>query len=311
MVITTLHETVYQYARDIRATAMEARLWPVSDANQTCREYSLSVDPLCVLSEFADYHGNKTMAFNTLEPHDTLVLSSRSVVETHRDPFQAQPLGDDFLQSKARLDYLRFSDTVQRVEELKNWNTECGLMSAHRDALWFEKNGLFPAVQRLMEKIHTDFCFDPCATHVATNTLEAMEDKRGVCQDFAHVFIAACRMAGVPARYVSGYLVTRRSRSAEGSPASHGWAEALIPRHGWTAFDPTNNLLPDDNYVKIAAGGDYRECAPTHGVYAGAGVSAKMHIRVHTIIAEEAAENLDERPASTRDEPLYQGDLVG
>ena len=316
MIITTLHETAFEYARAIHASTMEARLWPVSDASQTCREYSLSVDPLCALSEFNDYHGNLAMSFNNLAPHKTLVLTSRSVVETHRDPFQANPLDDAYLERKTRLDYLGFDGPVQRVEELKSWIAQCGLIEADRDALWFEQNGLFMSVQRLMNLIYTSFSYDTQATHVATSTREAMEGKRGVCQDFAHVFIAACRMAGIPARYVSGYLVTRRSRSAQGSPASHGWAEAFVPRHGWAAFDPTNDILPDDNYIKIASGCDYRECAPTRGIYGGDNVSAKMHVRVHTIIAEEAARNLDERAASSGDgaeraTPLFDRDLVG
>jgi transglutaminase-like putative cysteine protease len=146
--------------------------------------------------------------------------------------------------------------------------------------------------------IFENFTYCTDSTHVHTCAGEVMQAKRGVCQDFAHVFLAACRACGVPSRYVSGYLVTRRARSSEGSSASHAWVEALVPNHGWCAFDPTNNLLANDSYIKIAHGRNYSDVTPTRGLFKGAGVDCRMSVRVHTM-TEEALSS------------PYKEDLVG
>jgi transglutaminase-like putative cysteine protease len=115
-----------------------------------------------------------------------------------------------------------------------------------------------------------------------------------------------CRAVGVPTRYVSGYLVTRRSRSAQGSSASHAWVEVLIPQMGWCAFDPTNNMLANDYYIKLAAGCDYRDVPPTRGIYKGFGVTAQMRVRVHTIVEGESLEAGDQ--AENDDAPTLGND---
>jgi len=93
--------------------------------------------------------------------------------------------------------------------------------------------------------------------------------RKGVCQDFAHMMIAVCRAMGVPARYVSGYILSRPERSARGGGASHAWCEALVAGHGWRGFDPTNDVLAADAHVKVAIGRDYHDVPPTRGCTAG------------------------------------------
>jgi len=146
----------------------------------------------------------------------------------------------------------------------------------------------FDAAQKLNNLIHERFEYAPETTDIDTRVSHVFESGRGVCQDFAHVFIAACRIAGLPARYVSGYLVTKKSRSAEGTPASHAWAEVLLPNAGWAAFDPTNNLLANNYYIKLAGGRDYRDVAPTRGLYRGnRGGWSRLRVRVHTLLEED------------------------
>lgn len=285
MLVTTLHETTFSYARAIERTHTEARLWPVSDAHQTCGEFSLSVDPMQPLSENRDYWGNVVMSFNILPPHQRVVVTGRSVVETHRQPFVPQPL-DKFETSRAQFDYCQFVGAVKYSKEAAVLGEVAGLGAANRDAIWFQNGSLFAALQNLNRLIFDSFTYCPDSTDVTTSVSQVMQNKRGVCQDFAHVFLAACRAHQIPSRYVSGYLVTRRARSAEGSTASHAWVEALVPHHGWVALDPTNNLLANDSYIKIAHGRDYGDVTPTRGVFKGRGVDCRMSVRVHTTTEE-------------------------
>ena len=299
MFVTTLHETTFEYSRPIERTHSEARIWPFSDANQTCHEFSLCVDPMQPLSETCDYWGNAVMSFNILPPHRRVVVTGRSVVETHRKPFEANPV-DGFETRRAHHDYATFSDVsggaIEYSNEAKTLGEEAGLHAANRDAKWFEEGSLFGALQKLNSLIFHGFTYCTDSTDVYTAVSQVMQNKRGVCQDFAHVFLAACRAHGVPGRYVSGYLVTRRARSEQGSSASHAWVEVLVPHHGWVALDPTNNLLANDSYIKIAHGRDYGDVTPTRGVFKGAGVDCRMSVRVHTM-TEEAS-------SSTREEEL-------
>jgi transglutaminase-like putative cysteine protease len=294
MLVTTLHETIFEYPQPIRATFTEARLWPVSDEGQTCREFSLTVDPMRPLTECIDYYGNRVLTFNILREHGRVVLTGHSVVETHRDPFAPREPLSDFEVRKAHCDYLSFDGPVENVPEIENLMQSTALRTAPRDASWWEPESVFAAAQNLSAQIYEQFIYDTKATDVHTHIAEVFARGAGVCQDFAHIFIAACRAAQVPARYVSGYLVTRRSRSAAGSPASHAWAEVLVPGLGWCAFDPTNNLVVDNNYIKLAVGRDYRDVPPTRGVYNGRGAGSRLHVWVHTIVDEESAAEVGE-----------------
>jgi transglutaminase-like putative cysteine protease len=110
-------------------------------------------------------------------------------------------------------------------------------------------------------------------TDVTTSIEQIVAGRQGVCQDFAHLLLGMCRAIGIPSRYASGYIV-ERDQSGAGTPsrgvgASHAWVEAFTPTHGWRGFDPTNNLVANDYYVKIAVGRDYSDVPPTRGTYHG------------------------------------------
>ncbi|MFM7322711.1 MAG: transglutaminase-like domain-containing protein, partial [Armatimonadota bacterium] len=135
----------------------------------------------------------------------------------------------------------------------------------------------------LMSTIHGAFPFDPGATHVGTTLLEVMKLRRGVCQDFAHVMLGVCRLRGIPARYVSGYLYTGHGRHS--GDVMHAWVECLVRgldgRPIWRGFDPTNDLVAGRSYVKAFLGRDYGDVAPTRGVYSGSGIGAiSVDVRV-------------------------------
>ena len=277
MNVTVLHETIFEYAHPVHSSYTEVRLKPVTDAFQTCHESSLTVDPNRPLLETTDYYGGSVATFNILPSHQRLVLTAHSVVETHRDPTVYAPVSE-FEARKAHLDFLRFDGPVEDVPAIEDLVDDSGLRYSEE---------AFAAVERLNTLIHERFKYAPLSTDVHTKISQVFANGGGVCQDFAHIFIAACRAAGLPARYVSGYLVTRRSRSAEGAPASHAWAEVLLPERGWCGFDPTNNLLANDFYIKLSNGRDYRDASPTRGTYRGGPAETRLRVRVHTLVHEE------------------------
>ena len=141
------------------------------------------------------------------------------------------------------------------------------------------------AVSDLMRRIHADFEFEPGATTVSTSVDEVLHQKRGVCQDFAHLMLACLRGHGLPARYVSGYLLTDPPPGEErlmGVDASHAWVAAFSPAHGWVEFDPTNGQLADQRYITLAWGADFADVVPLRGVILGGGGQA-MDVAVSVV----------------------------
>jgi transglutaminase-like putative cysteine protease len=126
----------------------------------------------------------------------------------------------------------------------------------------------------LIDTISKEFIFDPTATHISTPVEEVLRQRRGVCQDFAHLTLACLRSLGLPARYVSGYLETLPPPGQPklvGTDASHAWVAAFCPGVGWIDLDPTNNLLPTERHATVAWGRDYGDVSPVRGVLVGAG----------------------------------------
>ncbi len=126
-------------------------------------------------------------------------------------------------------------------------------------------------LRRLMAEMYARFEYSPRTTRVDSPIDDALQARRGVCQDFAHILIALIRRLGVPCRYVSGYLFRHEDvsvRSADG--ATHAWVETLLPDLGWIGFDPTNNLIAGDRHIRVAIGRDYADVPPTRGVFKGA-----------------------------------------
>ena len=141
---------------------------------------------------------------------------------------------------------------------------------------------MLAAAIALMHHIHEEFTFDPAATSVATPLVRVLSERRGVCQDFAHLQIAALRALGLPARYVSGYLLTDPPPGQPrliGADASHAWVSVWCPEHGWVDLDPTNDVLPTIRHITLAWGRDYGDVSPLRGVVLG-GQGHRLHVGV-------------------------------
>jgi transglutaminase-like putative cysteine protease len=260
------HTTRFAYSGPITETMMELRLMPLDGRGQRLLEFALQISPRVKLATYRDGYGNLVHYFNVLRAHQKLRVTSRSLVEMNGEFGSAD---DDLVW-----DFLRFRAPV---------TDEPGVRAlAARHAPSDPASG--PAVERALDSltiaISRDFTYDPAVTNVYTEVSEVLELHAGVCQDFAHLFIAAARAMGVPARYVSGYIhVPGIGGVTEG--ASHAWAEAWVPGTGWVGFDATHPIRAGENHVRVAVGRDYRDAAPTRGVYVGMATGA-MNVNVRT-----------------------------
>ncbi|MBV9409139.1 MAG: transglutaminase family protein [Candidatus Eremiobacteraeota bacterium] len=262
---TIAHRTRYRYPVPVHESHTIAHLQPRSDLSQYCTRFELSVSPRARLYAYADRYGNDVHHFAVLPEHDTLEVVARSQVVVVRGaaaPPAALPreLIDDDPALDELWDYVHESRYVRFCEELDALLSSIGIPARGDDAVtWF---------RTAAQAIHDGFVYESGTTSVHATVEESIALRRGVCQDFAHVLIALCRRAGIPARYVSGYI---HSGSGEtlGAEASHAWAEAYLGPRGWIGIDPTNDTWIDEQFVRVATGRDYRDVAPVRGVYTG------------------------------------------
>jgi transglutaminase-like putative cysteine protease len=266
MKLEVVHSTRFRYSGPIAETVMEVRLQPMDGGGQRCLEFELSVSAGIQPRSYHDGYGNSVHYFNLVRPHSRLAVTSRSVVETggERDSDQGEELVQDFLRFRSPV------KDVTGVRELARRYpiADPGLPEAVESAL-----------DELTLTISREFAYDRAVTNVYSAVDEVLALKAGVCQDFAHLFIAAARAMGVPARYVSGYIHTPGEAGA--ASASHAWAEAWVPTRGWIGYDATHPVRTGGHHVRVAVGRDYSDAAPTRGIYIGS-ATGTMDVSVKT-----------------------------
>ena len=266
MKLLVVHTTRYRYTGPIAESVMEVRLRPMDGVGQRCLEFSLALTSGLKARTYVDGYGNHVHYFNLVRPHTGLSITSRSVVETGLVP-DTDP-GEDLVQ-----DFLRFRSPVKDVEGVQE--------IARRHAI--SQPGSAEATEHALDDvtlyISREFAYDRAVTNVYSAVDEVLELRAGVCQDFAHLFIAVARAMGVPARYVSGYIHLPGDKSL--TSASHAWAEAWIPGKGWVGYDATHPVRTSEHHVRVAVGRDYTDAAPTRGIYIGSATGA-MQVTVKT-----------------------------
>lgn len=270
-----IHATTYDYGHEVSVSHHVARLTPRQLERQAVEHYSLTIEPEPVSAfDHADYFGNTVTFFTMFRPHARLSITARSVVEVEMPDAPGDSPAWETVRDSLRL------GTEQAHLEPYEFTLDSPMVAA-TPALAayagpsFEKDRpLIEAVADLTGRIHHDFTFDPTATTVATPLEAVFRNRRGVCQDFAHLEIACLRSLGLAARYVSGYLESipppGQPRLA-GADASHAWVSVYCPRNGWVDVDPTNNLIPANRHIALAWGRDYSDVSPIRGVILGGG----------------------------------------
>jgi transglutaminase-like putative cysteine protease len=275
-----LHDTHYRYSAPVSLAQQLAHLWPRDCAWQRCHERQLQVSPQpCQRRDGLDVFGNPLSRLVFERPHDALTVSARLRIEVLPRPLLALRDSPPWEQASAALSYsgqalapalleaarYRFESPYVRLKQaFADYAADC--FPAGRPLLL--------AAAALMRKIFDEFTFDAVATQVATPLLQVLEQRRGVCQDFAHLMLACLRSRGLAARYVSGYLLTQPPPGQPrliGADASHAWIAVYCPRQGWVDFDPTNNVLPALEHITLAWGRDFADVSPLRGVILGGG----------------------------------------
>jgi transglutaminase-like putative cysteine protease len=268
MRLAVRHETHYDYDTPLAYSAQRLHLWPVDFASQKTISWSVTAPGFERALGYWDGFGNRVhmITFGNLE--GPIAIIAEGIV----DVTDAAGVVRGITCAAPDAVFLRQTKSTSANAPIR--------ALADRQ---FAGRKVLDGLHALMAEIHARVDYELGSTHAHTTAAEAFADGRGVCQDHAHIFIAAARAAGVPARYVTGYLVTGQGAS---STAAHAWAEALVPDLGWVGFDPANAKCPTDNYVRIAAGLDSFGVAPIRGSRRG-GDAERMRVEVRVEIAQQ------------------------
>lgn len=293
-----IHVTEFAYDGPVSESYNELRLRPIQDERQSCLSFRIITRPQANGTSYRDAFGNSVYQFNVLREHTSLQIQAESIVLTHdapEVPEQSPKLAElDAQKENLREEHFQFiaaSEYVPHLPQLTDFIVAAEEMSGG-EAIAF--------AQKLSDLIHERFRYLPGATHVHSSISDSLSINAGVCQDFAHVLLGAARMRGLPARYVSGYLVPTGAANPQGKQeeviggqASHAWAEVLIPQNGWMAFDPTLGGPVGLRHVRLAYGRDYGDVAPVRGVYKGhAGQHLSVDVRVRPALDDDGREQL-------------------
>lgn len=264
MRLNVRHETTYRYAAPVKAVIQHLRLTPRGYEGLFIRKWRVEIDADCKLDRDEDSFGNIMHTFSAEGPLSELRVTVHGDVETI----------DTHGIVRSNLERL----------PLPVWCRDTPLTVASADIAEFasdiaggEGGDQIATLHAINAALFSRMRFAVGDTHAGTRAIDAFADKSGVCQDFAHVFLAAARSIGFPARYVSGYFLRTDMHEQD---AGHAWVEAFVDGIGWVAFDPANGVCATDRYVRVAVGLDYLDAAPIRGAHIG-GSGETMTVSVH------------------------------
>jgi transglutaminase-like putative cysteine protease len=274
--LSVSHRTFYRYTSPVIQSQHLIHLSPRSTERQIVRHHSLLIEPAPAgRYDGVDAFGNHMAILDIEMPHKEFVLHARSAVETITPPetdFSASTTWDRLDDALGRNGAIPLDVVLYR----------CGsrLTTASLDIADYAARSFAPgrpvleAAMDLTMRIYREFIFDSKATDVSTPIHEVFRHRRGVCQDFAHFALACLRAMRIPARYVSGYILTRPPEGMprlQGADASHAWISVWAPESGWIDLDPTNGIAVTDEHVTVACGRDYDDVSPISGLLLGGG----------------------------------------
>ncbi len=301
------HETRYRYSATVTQSSQLAHLKPRTTEWQHVHAFGLTVAPVpCGQSVSTDYFGNEVCRFDVCEPHGELSVRAesevtvRSILDRIRSGSGAWEDAREVIRTESGLIAL---DVEQYRVGSDRAPVRADCADYARPSFLPDRDGL-EAVLDLTARIHRDFAYDPKATTVTTRVEEVLRLGRGVCQDFAHLMISCLRSLGLPARYVSGYVMTYSTPGKPrlvGADASHAWVACHLPAIGWVALDPTNSKLADHEFVTLGWGRDFTDVTPLRGVVLGAAdQQLSVAVSVHPIEVLRCGTSGAEGTAPTR-----------
>ncbi|WP_411827002.1 transglutaminase family protein [Luteolibacter sp. AS25] len=270
------HRTDFLYGDPVISSANTLHLEPHDFRFQKNLSAFVKVLPATNLKRFEDLFGNITHHFEVTAPHTRLEIESS--VKVRNLPLKISNTG-----YSGGMEFFNAPEIQERCWQFlheSRWVSVEQYLWKQAIDLTLDIDPVFEKTSAIMRWIYTEFTYEPGSTDVNTHLEQAFNGRKGVCQDFAHIMIGMCRALGIPARYTSGYIYTGEGNDLVGSQASHAWCEVYLPEDGWVGFDPTNAVLADDRYIKIAVGRDYEDVAPIRGTYRGS-ADCKMEVTVN------------------------------
>ncbi|HEX2630030.1 MAG TPA: transglutaminase family protein [Chitinophagaceae bacterium] len=259
------HITRYTYPASVIDSANQVMLFPIDDPQQEVKKHELIITHQPSVEVFIDYFGNKTGIFSVIKPHHELTIQSNievilreAVLPANEQPAVAQ--WENLQLIREEFPYMDFM-LIEHFEQEE---------AIQQIVASLKEGAITPlaVAQKMSAFVYDTFEYKKGITNVETKVDEIWALKAGVCQDFAHILLVMLRIAGVPARYVSGYICPK-NHELRGEGATHAWVEAYIPFHGWVGLDPTNNCIASDRHVRLAIGRSFTDCTPVKGTYKG------------------------------------------
>jgi transglutaminase-like putative cysteine protease len=296
---TIKHLTRYTYESLVKDSVNHIILYPKEDEFQQVLSHDIKISGGPKVDSFIDYYGNQVGFFTYSERHNVLEIFSELRVATKARELPADSMFNEFdWRTLAQLsyevpyiDYLKW-EPFEEIPELRSKIDH--ILAAHPTPL--------KAAIAFCEYVYTDFQYIQGVTTVQTRIDEIWKLKAGVCQDFAHILCQMLRMADIPAKYVSGYICPNKN-GVRGEGATHAWVEAYIPGYGWLGFDPTNNTMANETYVKLALGRSFNDCSPVRGVYKGPS-NHKLTVKVVVSYENSSNEMLEHQIDQVVQEPV-------
>jgi transglutaminase-like putative cysteine protease len=272
------HTTRFEYPEPAYDSQNELRMRPRNRDGQRCVVFELSVSEPASTVEYDDFFGNRTHSISVSGPHRNLEIVANSIVEVDTPAIPpaagvtlAEFLRGDAVRNSIYCEYLNPSEFIPFSERLRKF-------------FWMarpqEQEDIGTYVMRMVGYVRDQFEYETRSTHVHSSLNDILNSGGGVCQDFAHLTIGILRLAGVPTRYVSGYLAPASASSSVDvtAQASHAWLEAWLPGLGWCGYDPTHRCVVDGRHIAVAIGRDYADVPPLRGVYRNGGGRSVMTV---------------------------------
>jgi transglutaminase-like putative cysteine protease len=285
-VFKIVHITKYQYNWPIKESINEIRLFPHNFDNQDVLQHQLLISNNPIVEISQDYYGNRVGNFNVLEPHTEMTIESRMLVRVNHSlkipEIDSTTVQDLEIEKEKNSSLLRlcYPEVITQQKKINSFLKKTNYVD----------KPILEIAQKCSEYIFKNFTYTKGITNIETTIDEILVHKKGVCQDFAHVLLQYLRTAGIPSRYVSGYICPNTT-GLRGEGATHAWVEFYTPTQGWLGLDPTNNIWTMDNHVKLSVGRDFNECSPVKGTFKGV---AKQTLSVSVSIEYEDGRQFEE-----------------
>jgi transglutaminase-like putative cysteine protease len=278
------HDTRYSYSPSVQTAQHVAHLQPAHTPCQKVVSHWMQVEPAATVQHNIDAFFNHRAYWSLTNPHEGLLVQAHSEVETIDLPSASTSQSWESVREHFRYRAGHLGDVHSRFVFGSHHAPVHEAFLVYAQSSFTPGRSLMQAAQELTARMHHDFSYETASTDIDTPALQALQDQRGVCQDFAHILLACLRSLGLPARYVSGYLLTQPlpgQTRLVGSDASHAWGSVYLPElanhacQGWLDLDPTNNRTglasPGLDYVRLAVGRDFADVSPLRGVLQGGG----------------------------------------